>query len=120
MIDYERYFKMAMTANQYGIRLESADGHRWIMEDEEREIYFDGYDSPPTTLSEHLAFHDIQVNSKIYGGFTDALEVLHKAMLMAGSKDGLLREWDEWDIGDGQYHNNNSRISIRPTEHGIS
>ena len=99
-MDYEKYFKMLFTANQYGLRIYSADGHRWIVEDSECDtMWFDGRD--PTTLSGYLSKHGVSLNCKIYEGVTDALETINEAMLLCGHPRGLNREWDEWEIGEG-------------------
>lgn len=90
MTDLEKRLIVAMGL---GIRIEHADGHRWI----HCETAMCGYN-----LSELLAVYNVSLNGKIYGGVAQALDCIDAALATCGQKSLLENYWyDDDDILSG-------------------
>jgi hypothetical protein len=87
LTDFE---KRLITAMDYGIRIESRDGHRWIECSDVDLHNFYSFDA-------FLRRHGILLNNKIYGTYEDALDLIDKCFVMAGHKTLLESFWQDDD-----------------------
>lgn len=97
--------KRLIAAMDYGIRIKSKDGHRWI-ECSDVDLYnFDSFDA-------FLQEHGILLNNKIYGTYEDALDLIDKCFVMGGHKTLLESFWQDDDDVKG-FLNQSDRIDRR-------
>lgn len=78
--------KKLILLNRLGIWIEYADGHTWIRSEEN----YNGW-----SYSSILKSHGVSVNTKIYGGLEEALDVVDRSFELMGIKPLLSRHLDE-------------------------
>ena len=86
---------------QLGIRIEYADGHRWIYAEPTDFFDFDAL----------LSKNGVLLNNKIYSGYKQALDIIDKALKLCG-ENALLENFyqeDEIDLEGGI----NDRIKLK-------
>ena len=71
--DYKKLTMRLIGAMQYGFRIESLDGHRWVRYQEPDWRY--------PNIEELMIEKGISLNDKIYGGYDEALEVIDDILL---------------------------------------
>jgi hypothetical protein len=97
--------KQLIAMSHLGIRIEIADGHRWIRSEETDDFYF----------HQELEKAGVLLNNKMYGGLVEAIQVIDRCMCLLRRpllEDYFNSVFDKDDVYSTSSDNGSSRIDI--------
>ena len=96
---WEILAKRLLAANQLGIYIKSADGHRWLVTGcppQQTSTCEASSELMESNFNATLQEQGIFVNNKVYGSFSEALDIIETALRKYnGNKKGLLDIFNE-------------------------